>query len=299
MDIGQWDTTSDLNDIYQDVVKYGLVENIAELEAFGFTVVPPERVAPPEFHERLREAIIDAHERRTGHRITDLSSDRTGERKAISTLWALLVEDRVFEEALLNPAVYTFARYMCGKSVVLSDMIALLKNQDDRPSHTLHLDQIGVPPPLASYPQVGNVTWTLTDYTLENGPVAIVPGSHRFGRPPMPYEENFLADDAPVKAIPVEARAGSLIVWGGTTWHASYPRKAPGLRMNVVFVFARSYMRPVQDFRNVCPPEVVDRNPPEFAQLLGINHPFPYEGATPPPYERIVPVRRSGRNPWA
>jgi len=299
MEIGQWPTTPDLNDIYRDVIKHGLVNNIAELEAFGFTVVPPDQAAPPEFHARLRDGVLAAHERRSGHRITDLDNDTTGERKAISTLWALLFEDRVFEEALLNPVVYTLARYMCGKSVVLSDLLALIKNQDERPSHTLHLDQIGVPPPLPLYPQVGNVTWTLTDYTLDSGPLAIVPGSHRFGRPPTEYEEDFLAEGAPVKAIPVEAPAGSLIIWGGTTWHASFPRKAPGLRMNVVFVFCRSYMRPVQDFRRLCPPAVLDRNPPEFAELLAVNHPFPYEGPNPPPYSRIVPFRRSGRNPWA
>ena len=40
-----------------------------------------------------------------------------------------------------------------------------------------------------------------------------------FGRVPMPYEANFLAEGAPVKAIPVEAPAGSLIVWaGGAIW---------------------------------------------------------------------------------
>jgi hypothetical protein len=299
MEIGDWSTTADLNDVYRDALKCGLVENIAELEAFGFTVVPPEKVAPSDFHARVREAVIEVHERRSGHRISDLDTDRTGERKALTSLWALLFEDRIFEEALLNPVVYTMARYMCGKSVILSDLVALIKNQDERPSHTLHVDQLGVPPPLSTIPQVGNVTWTLTDYTLDNGPVAIVPGSHRFGRPPTEYEERFLEPHAPVPAIPVEAPAGSLIIWGGTTWHASFPRKAPGLRVNLIFVFCRSYMRPIQNFRALCPSELVERNPPEFAELLGIDHPFPYEGAKMPPYEKIIPFRRSGRSPWA
>jgi hypothetical protein len=299
MEIGDWASTPDLIDVYRDAVKHNLVEHIAELEAFGFTVVPPEKVAPATFHERIRQGVIEAHARRSGHRISDLDSDCTGERKAISSLWALLFEDRVFEEALLNPVVYTMARYMCGKSAILSDLVGLIKNQDDRPSHTLHVDQIGMPAPLPAYPQVGNVTWTLTDYTLENGPVAIVPGSHRFGRPPQAYEERFLEENAPVPAIPVEAPAGSLIVWGGNTWHASYPRKAPGLRMNLIFIFCRSYMRPVQDFRFLCPSEVIDRNPPELAQLLGVDHPFPYQGAKMPPYQKVLTFRRGANNPWA
>jgi hypothetical protein len=91
------------------------------------------------FHERIRQGVIDAHARPSGHWISDLDSDGRGERKAISSLWALLFEDRVFEDALLNPVVYTMARYMCGKSVILSDLVGLIKNQDDRPSHTLHV----------------------------------------------------------------------------------------------------------------------------------------------------------------
>ena len=34
-------------------------------------------------------------------------------------------------------------------------------------------------------------------------------------------------------AVPVEAAAGSLIVWHGNTWHGAYPKETDGLRMNV------------------------------------------------------------------
>jgi hypothetical protein len=33
------------------------------------------------------------------------------------------------------------ARYLCGKSVLLSDAIALIKRRDDTPTHMLHIDQ--------------------------------------------------------------------------------------------------------------------------------------------------------------
>jgi ectoine hydroxylase-related dioxygenase (phytanoyl-CoA dioxygenase family) len=296
--IGDWETTSDLAEIFRDAQKHDLVENLAELEAFGFTVVPPDKVGPPERRERITAALLDVHERRTGQRITDITDGTTGVEGPISGHFALLNEDRVFEELLLNPAVYTLARYTCGRSVVLSDMLALLKNQDPTPTHLLHTDQHGTPPPLPPYPQVSNVTLALTDYTLDSGPVAIVPGSHRFGRKPNPYETNHLAENPTVKAIPVEAAAGSLIVWSGTTWHGSYPRKAPGIRANVIMVFSRPYMRPITDFRSMVTPEMLERNPPEFADLLGTRNPYPFGGGDFPPKEDVARFVASGSNPW-
>ena len=138
----------------------------------------------------------------------------------------------------------------------------------------LHTDQHGTPPPLPQYPQFLNVTWTLTDYDRANGPLAIVPGSHRFGRRPDPYEADHLKHDALVPAIPVEVKAGSLIVWGGTTWHGSYPRTAPGVRLTIVMAFCRSYMKTIQDLKASIPPEVFGRNSDEFARFLGKKAPI-------------------------
>jgi ectoine hydroxylase-related dioxygenase (phytanoyl-CoA dioxygenase family) len=299
MQIDDWESCPELTEIYQDIRKYDLVENVAELDAFGFTVVPPEKVAPPEFQDRLKQAILDVHERRTGQTVADIENGTTGVEGPLAGHFGILMEGRPFEEAVLNPAVYALARYQCGQSVVLSDMLCLLKNQDPTPTHLLHTDQHGTPPPLPQYPQVTNITWVQTDYTADNGPVAIVPGSHRFGRRPRPYEADFLAADAPVKAIPVEAPAGSLIVWGGTTWHGSFPRKAAGLRINLIMVFCRSYMRPIHDFRDEVGEGFFDRNPPEMADLLALNHPYPFRGHEFPPNEHVQRFIHSGTNQWA
>jgi ectoine hydroxylase-related dioxygenase (phytanoyl-CoA dioxygenase family) len=301
MDIGTWDSVPDLNAIYADIRANDLESAIAEFDAFGFTVIPPEKVARRGVSERLRQAILDVHEKRTGHRIgaNELASGTLEGDRPVATHWSLLGEDPVFEEALLNPTVYALARYFCGKSVLLSDAVALIKRRDDTPTHYLHIDQAGTPPPLPPYQQVLNITWALTDYTRENGPVAIVPGSHRFGRMPMPYEEDFLKDNPPVKAYPVECEAGSLIVWGGTTWHGSFPRTAPGLRVNLIMAFCRVYMKQVRDFRNEIPEDVIARNAPEFAQLIGMNTLYPIDKKTGTDPKKIQAFTGAGRNPWA
>jgi hypothetical protein len=302
--LDNWTTTADLNPIYADLRAHDLETCVAEHEAFGFTVVPPEKVAPPEFHARLRQGLLDVHQRRGGRRIDpqDINTARLDDpsvaRKPLDAHWQLLGEDRVFEEALMNPVVLAMARYILGKNVILSDMLGLLKQEDETPTHLLHTDQHGTPPPLPQYAQVLNITWTLTDYTRDNGSVAIVPGSHRFGRMPAPYERDFLKNDAPVPAIPVECPAGSLIIWGGTTWHGAFPRRAPGIRANLIMVFNRSYLKQIRDFGATTPQEVIDRNPPEFGRLLGLESPYPFDIKGPDP-KKVPALIEAGRTPWS
>jgi hypothetical protein len=301
MKLENWETTADLNPIYADIRANDLEQCVAELDAFGFTVIPPEKIAPAAFHDRLRQAILDVHARRTGHRVEqgELGSASLEGERPLATHWSLLGEDPIFEQAVMNPVVHTMARYLCGKSVLLSDAIALIKRRDDTPTHMLHIDQAGTPPPLPPYQQVINITWALTDYTQANGALAMVPGSHRFGRMPMPYEENFLGNDAPVRAIPVECEAGSLIIWGGTTWHASFPRTAEGLRITLIMAFCRGYMKQVRDFRRETPPEVLGRNDEAFAQLLGMNSLYPIDANTGTDPTKVAAFTGSGRSPWA
>jgi ectoine hydroxylase-related dioxygenase (phytanoyl-CoA dioxygenase family) len=158
--------------------------------------------------------------------------------------------------------------------VVLSEINCSIKNRDNRRTHSLHTDQVGTPPPLPNYAQMVNITWALTDYTKENGATSLVPCSHRFGRMPLAYEADFL-DNPTVPAIPAEAKAGSLIIWHGATWHGAYPRTNPGVRANLWMVFTRSYMRPIRDFRSEVTPEMLARNPPEFANLMGMHCIYP------------------------
>jgi ectoine hydroxylase-related dioxygenase (phytanoyl-CoA dioxygenase family) len=164
---------------------------------------------------------------------------------------------------------------------MLSDITCLIKRRDNAPSQRLHVDQNSAPPPLPPHPQLLNLTWTLTDYTMENGPLAVVPSSHRFGRGPSPHEEEHLGDDSPIKPIPVLCDAGSVVAFGGTTWHSSFPRMAPGLRITLVFMFCRPYMKQMHDFRLGTPEGVLERNP-EFARLLGINYLYPMNSAEKP-----------------
>ena len=301
MDLEKYKDSSHYRKVYAQIETLGLVEHIEHLDEFGYVVIPPELVAPENFQQRLRQAVLEAHERRTGQHLDldTFEADNLSEDGPANGHWGILQEDPLFQEAVMNPTVLAMAKYLCGNSVVLSDLLCILKQKHDRLTHPLHTDQHGTPPPLPPYAQVCNVTWALTEYKEGNGPVAIVPKSHKRGRYPTLEEGNFLREDAPVKPIPIVAPAGSLIVWHGATWHGSFPRTDPGIRMNLIMVFTRVYMKQIRDFRSTMPKEVLDRHPVEFAHLIGANSMYPFVDGKPPTGEQNAYMMAAGYNPWA
>ena len=58
MQIKEWASCPTQSKLYQELAQLDLLVNIAELDVFGFTVVPPEKVAPPEFHARVKDAAV-------------------------------------------------------------------------------------------------------------------------------------------------------------------------------------------------------------------------------------------------
>ncbi len=86
-----------------------------------------------------------------------------------------------------------------------------------------------VPAPYPAYAQVANATWLLTGYDRDAGALSFWPGSHKFCRPATSRETTGVE-----RFVPVTAPAGSLVVWHGNTWNGAFPRRTPGLRVNLL-----------------------------------------------------------------
>jgi len=177
----------------------------------------------------------------------------------------ILLEDRAFEVALMNERVLALVSYLLGESCELSSMGGIMKSQGN--AHLeLHADLVGTPPPFPPFAQVANATWMLTDYTRENGCTCFAEGSHLKCRPPTPAEATDIS-----LFTPVEAPAGSVLIWGSNVWHGAMPRTAPGLRMSLLCFFSRWYIyKAEKDLASQVTPEMLERNPPRFRRLLGL-----------------------------
>ena len=102
---------ADYNNVYPDVdnlieavKKYDLFEHVAELEAYGLTVVPAEKMRVSNgFVDRLRDAILRVCEKRNSVELGDYRTSTANQTQVGGNSWDLLEEDEVFIEAATNP----------------------------------------------------------------------------------------------------------------------------------------------------------------------------------------------------
>ena len=271
MEFGEFKSTENVNSTYKRIKELGLEQNVLDLDTYGFTVIPPEKVAPTEFLDRIRETVLRIAKERTGVELKVKENGSVGKYKAQPQmggqflLYYLLMADRIFEEWLMNPALYTIGCYLLHGQQQLSSLVSFVKwkSKPFGPPLGLHTDS---PPDrdgrLPACSDISNAAYCLTDYTEENGCIAMVPGSHRYSRQPNRGE-------GIKEAVPVEAPAGSVIAWHGNTWHGAFPKKTDGLRLNVTTYMCHRRCKTQELYQRRVTQEMLDRNPPEFARLVG------------------------------
>ena len=116
MDISQYGTSPHVDPLMQELEDYGLFKHVAELEAYGMTVVPPEKMGVDEdFVERLRNGILRTCDKRNGIEIGDYRTAIPA-KESTGNSWLLLQEDEVFVEAATNPRMLALVRWLCGQS---------------------------------------------------------------------------------------------------------------------------------------------------------------------------------------
>jgi len=281
-------------DIYRKIEELGLEKNIAELETFGFTVLEPGRAAPVEWVHRLRDRVLDVAERRTGvkHDLetgVHASADLPFGVKHMNFLYYLLLEDPIFQEALLNPYVLTLQSYLLGFDCRLMSLTSLITWQDEvgyGEGLGLHTDNHLFEPLMGGKEtHTANASWILTDYTRENGALAVVPRSHIDGRQP-----NSALKEGMEEAIPIETPTGSLVFFSGNLWHGAFPRLNPGLRMVLPVYCGRSHIQVQEDYRPHVTPGILAKNPERLAVLLGLADPLPWRSSAGPEFAKAVRV---------
>lgn len=277
MQIGDWTACPDLVDVYREIQDLGLEKHLAELEAFGFTVV--EQALDDETTVKMRDRIVELSENRLGKKL-DLENET--EHQETKYAQYLLFEDPMFKQAVTNKKTLALIRYLLGKRCILSSLGSHVKGPGG-PGLLLHSDNgNGYPDPFPPYSQVANVNFCMTDYEEAKGAFAVIPGSHRHARQVTATERGLDGNERNPHAIAVEVPAGSAIVFHGNTWHGSFPRKVPGLRVNLAAFYCREYIQPQEDRTHVPNGFLSAEGDDELAGLLGrdLIHGWKEEGPT-------------------
>ena len=276
------------------VQSLGLEAYVTDLELNGFTVVPPEVTGLTEqARARLIEVLLAKSEELVGCPFSvesgaaeelDFGEYRgtleliSGAKPSQFQLVQLCTYDRAFRDLAVNEVAVTLMRYLIGfHAARFSSHNCFVKwaGEGYGESLGLHCDQGQVPQPWGRISMTANCNWCLTDYTLENGAFACVPGSHLRGRSPA-------LPDAVAEAVPVECPAGSLIAFHGQLWHGAYPRSAPGLRLTIANYYRHTVIQPQDDVPNHFPRDLADDcdDPTTFRRLAGFG--LPYQGQVLP-----------------
>ena len=151
--------------------------------------------------------------------------------------------------------------------------------------------------PRTQYAHLAELSRVLTDYERpEDGSTVFLPGSHCFGHLPQPHEIEFWREDSHYEVVPIQAKAGSLVVWHGNTWHGAMGRTSVGLRVTLVLVWMRSYMKPINTWDGVSP-DLIERYP-ELTRILGLEHPYPH-AESGKGYELVRPFMAAGLDQFA
>jgi hypothetical protein len=282
-----------------EVQELGLENFVLQLEVDGLCVVPPEKTGvQPETINDIRDHLLREAEQIVGCRfdlyagpdvpltmnpdenvIAQFSGDSGASTQFI--VQQLCARDRLFRDLAINPVGLALIRHMIGNNATrFSSHNAFIKWQGEfgyGRNLGFHCDQMAVPLPWGRNALTANTNWCLTDYTKENGCMAYVPGSHRRMEPPR-------FPEAVELAVPLEAPAGSLIVFHGATWHGAFPRLSPGMRLSIANYFRHYMVLPQDDIKNLFPKELADDcyDPEMFRLLAGFVDEFPYTQQTSP-----------------
>ncbi|MCY4130816.1 MAG: phytanoyl-CoA dioxygenase family protein [Gammaproteobacteria bacterium] len=243
-------------DVVQRAHALGLARNLAELDERGYTVL--HDAFSDEFADELREE---------AHRNHDAAPPDVGFRATM-----LLKRGALWEEAVIHPWVIAVAEYLLGRGCLIYQSDSIIKGPGLDTHPGLHADYGAsrVAEPFPEYCVEATAVWAIDDFDKPAGPTVIVPGSFRNRRqvPPGTTRED---------GVLIEMPKGSIAFWHGASWHGAMPRQREGKRTSLHNAYARFFMRPLERYDDIAE-EVVDRNPPIFSTLCGLDDPFGKSG---------------------
>ena len=197
-----------------------------ELDDQGYTVL--EACMGPALLRELRTRILQLFKEegeRAGHEF------RTEEHAR--RLANLVDKGDVFRRAIALPPVLEAVRHVLGPDIKLSSLNARSADPHSDEGQPLHVDMAAIPDEKGYW--VCNSVWMLDDFTRENGPTRMVPGSHKWGQRP----QDVVAD--PMAPHPGEVLltgpAGTIVVMNAHMWHAGTANRtaAPRLAMHAFY----------------------------------------------------------------
>lgn len=191
----------------------------------------------------------------------------------------LVNKGEVFRRIVTEPRLLQCIELVLGPQFKLSSLNARSANPHNGVSQPLHADMGAIVDERGFW--VCNSVWLLDDFTPENGPLRVVPGSHHWGQLP----QDVLDDPAATHPdeVTLTAPAGSVIVMNAHAWHGgtanrtSHPRRA-------IHAFYARHDKPQQQYqKQLLDADVLASLSAEERGVLAIDDPLNDEVTTQDP----------------
>jgi hypothetical protein len=101
----------------------------------------------------------------------------------------------------------------------------------------------------------------LEDQTPERGCTIVVPGSH--------LSDNYADQSAMADAVPVETRAGDIVVWDSRLWHGALGNSTGASRWSLIATFVRWWMKQNFDITGTLPDRIYEALTDDEKAVLG------------------------------
>lgn len=174
-----------------------------------------------------------------------------------------------FEQVVMHPAVLAAAGHVLGEDFKLSSLNYRAALPHDQGLQPLHCD-MGLVADERGY-AVFNSVWMLDDFTPDNGPTRLVPGSHRSGRLP----QAVLADpNAPhPDEIVALGRAGDVLLTNAHLWHGGTANHTDRPRRSLHGFYVRGDKPQQQYQKRLLRPQTQAALAPQLRRLLALDDP--------------------------
>jgi ectoine hydroxylase-related dioxygenase (phytanoyl-CoA dioxygenase family) len=231
-----------------------------QLDEAGYVVL--ESCIDSAFLSGLRGRILELFEEegeRAGHEF------RTEEHAR--RLANLVDKGDVFRRAIALPDVLSLVRHVLGGDCKLSSLNARSADPQTEVGQPLHVDMGAIPDDKGYW--VCNTVWMLDDFTLENGPTRMVPGSHKWGTRPQDVLADALAPHP--QEVLLTGKAGSVAVMNAHMWHAGTANRTAAPRLAMHGFYCRRDKPQQQYQKQLVRPEVQETLSAELRWILALD----------------------------
>ena len=230
-----------------------IARQVEELHEHGYTilrdVIEPDLLAA--IRARLDQCIKEL----------DLGfAGTTFEGRRSFRIYNLLTHGEVFRELPIHPKVLPVVERFLDREALLSTLQAIIRCPGEV-AQPIHADDQMIPLPRPHVPLGLNCIWALSDFTAANGATRVIPGSHRRDHNP--------AYDGEYETIPVEMKAGSVVLLESQTWHGGGANTTDAWRYGISAYYCAGWVRPQENHLLGVPMDLARTFPRRLQELLG------------------------------